>query len=82
VTKAEIMDVLLTNLQATVPDLKDVRVEPHQSMTEVGAKSLDVVDVVSTTMRQLKVKIAREDLAKIKTVGALVDALYTAQPKA
>jgi acyl carrier protein len=73
------MDALMKNLREAVPDLKNVEVLPTQSMIEVGAKSLDVVDVVSTTMRQLKVKIAREDLVKIKTVGALVAALHAAQ---
>jgi acyl carrier protein len=80
--KAEIMTVLMKNLKQAVPDLTVDTLQPTQSMKEVGANSLDIVDVVSTTMRQLKVKIPREQLSTIKTVGALVDALHAAQPKA
>jgi acyl carrier protein len=78
--KPDILKTLVKNLKQAVPDLKG-EIQPHQSMTEVGATSLDVVDVVSTTMRELKVKIPRDELSNIKNVGQLVDALHAAQSK-
>jgi acyl carrier protein len=80
--KSEILTVLTKNLKQAIPDLKDVTLDPSKSMTDSGANSLDIVDVISSTMRELKVKIPREQLLDLKTIGGLVDALYAAQKKA
>ncbi|MCK5797921.1 MAG: acyl carrier protein, partial [Deltaproteobacteria bacterium] len=42
----------------------------------LGANSLDIVEVVSSSMRQLKVKVPRSELANLEDIGALVDLLY------
>ena len=75
-SKEEIMGVLMKHLQATVPEIDTSKIKSSQSMTEVGANSLDIVETVSATMRELKVKIPREDLANLNDVGALVDAIH------
>jgi acyl carrier protein len=77
--KKQIFEMLLNNLQETIPDLADTKVELHQTMAEIGANSLDVVEVVSTTMREVKVRLPRETLQDLANVGALVDALHDAQ---
>ncbi len=79
--KPEILKMLVKNLKQVVPDVDESKIDVKKSMMEVGANSLDVVDVVSTTMRELKVKIPRESLGKLKNVGDLVDALHDAQTK-
>jgi acyl carrier protein len=79
--KQVILSVLVKHLKLAVPDLANANIDPKASMTEIGANSLDVVDVVSSTMRELKVKIPRDQLSNLKSVGELVDALHAAQPK-
>jgi acyl carrier protein len=81
VEKQAIYNLLIKNLQETVPAVKGKKIEMNQSMLEIGANSLDVVEVVSQTMRELKVKIPRDKLGELKNVGQLVDALHAAQPK-
>jgi len=42
-------------------------------MADLGANSLDIVEIVSNTMRDLKIKIPRDELAKINTMNGLVE---------
>jgi acyl carrier protein len=43
----------------------------------LGANSLDIIEVVSLSMRELKVKVPRAELAKLTNLEGLVDLLYT-----
>jgi acyl carrier protein len=45
-------------------------------MKELGANSLDIVEVVSCAMRELKVKVPRSELSKLTNVDGLVDLLH------
>jgi acyl carrier protein len=49
-----------------------------KSMKELGANSLDMVEIVSCAMRELKVKVPRAELAKLTNIGGLVDLLHDA----
>ena len=75
----EILAVLIKNLKATVPGVSTDDLDRSKSMMDVGANSLDVVEVVSATMRELQVKIPRDQLSKMNNVGDLVDALHAAK---
>jgi len=48
------------------------------SMKDLGINSLDIVEVVSASMRELKVKVPRSELSKLTDVNGLVDLLYKA----
>jgi hypothetical protein len=39
--------------------------------------SLDIVEVVSCSMRELKVRVPRSELAKLRDIGGLVDLLHS-----
>lgn len=52
------------------PDL-----DPARRFTDYGANSLDIVEIVSGTMRELKVKIPRVELSDIQNIDGLIDKL-------
>lgn len=56
-------------------DIEAVGIDTSQSMVDLGANSLDIVEVVSSTMRELRIKIPRENLQNIPNVDGLVDVL-------
>jgi len=58
-----------------VEGLDEKTVDPDKSMKELGANSLDIVEVVSRSMRELKVKVPRSELATLTNVNGLVDLL-------
>ena len=45
-------------------------------MKDYGANSLDIVEVVSGAMRELKVKVPRTELNKLTNVDGLVGLLH------
>lgn len=79
VSKDEIFAVVRKHLLDICPDIDAVAIEPDVSMKDLGASSLDMVEVVSCSMRELAVRISRQDLADIKDIGVLVDRLYEAE---
>lgn len=73
-TKAEVIDVITKHIHENLEDLEVEEIDPGKSMMEYGADSLDVIEVVSCSMRELKIKIPRTELSDIKTIGELAEA--------
>ena len=74
--KEEILNVIKKNIVAAVDDISESDIDPMKSMAEYGASSLDVVEVVSNSMRQLKIKIPRTELADIKNIDELANKFF------
>jgi acyl carrier protein len=75
-TKDEILNLVKKHLMDNLEDLNEKDFDPTKSMKAMGANSLDIVEVVSCTMRDLKVKVPRSELSKLTNVQELVDMLY------
>ncbi len=73
-----IQSVVLRHLERSVDTLDIATIDPQRSMKEYGANSLDIVEVVSATMRELRVKVPRNQLGKIGNIDELVDAIHAA----
>jgi polyketide biosynthesis acyl carrier protein len=76
VDREEIASIVRKHLMEVVGDLKDADIDMSRSMKEFGANSLDLVDVVSSAMRELKVKVPRSELGRLTNMNGLVDLLY------
>lgn len=82
-TRDQIQAVVIKHLCDAVDGLKPESVDPDKSMKDLGANSLDIVEIVSSSMREIKVKIPRSELAKLTNITGLVDLLHrTATEKA
>lgn len=82
-TRDEMMVVVKKNLCEAVEGLTAEAIDPTKSMKDLGANSLDIVEIVSSSMRELKVKVPRSELAKLSNLDDLVNLLYkTASEKA
>jgi polyketide biosynthesis acyl carrier protein len=75
VTREKILDIVKEHLMDNLEDLDAADFDPARSMKDMGANSLDIVEVVSCTMRDLKIKVPRTELAKLTNVNELVDLL-------
>jgi acyl carrier protein len=76
VEREEIASIVRKHLIDVVVDLKESDIDMSRSMKEMGATSLDMVEVVSLTMRELKVKVPRSQLSKLTNMDGLVDLLH------
>lgn len=77
-TRDDILEIIKTNFVEIIEDLDPADLDPSKSMKDYGATSLDMVEVVSASMRELRVKIPRADLNEITNIDGLVDALHNA----
>ncbi len=77
VTKEQVLEIVKGHLLDLLEDeLEEEDFDPAKSMKDLGANSLDIVEVVSSAMRDLKVKIPRSELSKLTNVQELVDMLF------
>ena len=77
-SREEVLEVVKSHMEDTVEELEGVEIDTSKSMKDLGANSLDIVEVVSCSMRELKVKVPRSELNKLENVDQLVDMLHKA----
>jgi polyketide biosynthesis acyl carrier protein len=77
-TRAEVLAVVTRHIQDVSEDLASTAIDAAVSMKDLGINSLDIVEVVSASMRELKVKVPRSELSKLTNIEGLVDLLYAA----
>ena len=77
-TREHVLSVVVKHLMDAVDGLDASAVDATKSMKDLGANSLDIVEVVSRSMRELKVKVPRSELSKLTDIAGLVDTLYAA----
>ncbi|MFB6350804.1 MAG: phosphopantetheine-binding protein [Bradymonadaceae bacterium] len=71
--KSEIVSLLQEELAEQLDGVEKQDLAPDLSMRDFGANSLDVIEVVTSVMRQLDIKIPRSKLADIETINGLAD---------
>jgi acyl carrier protein len=77
-----VLEVVTRHLVDTIEELEGVEIDPAKSMKDLGANSLDIVEVVSCSMRELKVKVPRSELNSLENINQLVELLHkTVQEK-
>ena len=74
----DIFAVIKKHLIDICPDIDEEKITPNVSMKDLGASSLDMVEVVSCSMRELGVRVPRQELSSIKDIQGLADLLQTA----
>ena len=71
----EVLDVVKKHM-VDVLEIDPQAIDPQVSMKALGANSLDIVEVVSSSMRELRVKVPRSELSKLTNIDGLVDLLH------
>lgn len=72
-TKEKIIEVISKNIIENLDDLENETIDPKKSMKDYGANSLDMIEVVSCSMRELNIKVPRAELADIEDIDQLAD---------
>jgi polyketide biosynthesis acyl carrier protein len=75
-TRDDVLTVVRKHVLAALDDLAPEAFDPAKSMKDLGANSLDIVEVVSRSMRELRVKVPRSELSKLSNINELVDLLH------
>ncbi len=76
-TRDEVQNVVRKHTLEVLIDLDPRDFDPEKSLREVGAKSLDALEIVSASMKSLKIKVPRPELVSIKNLSELIDVFYS-----
>jgi len=78
--RAEIFAVLKKNMTEIIGGARGREIlETHRLLQDFDADSLEVVEVVSRTMKQVKIKVSRIRLNEANNIGELLDMFVAAQ---
>lgn len=78
-SKNEVLGLIMKHVKAAVPDFEGKTIETGKSYKDLGISSLDLVEIISNTMRDMKVKIPPTELANVKTTDDLIALLLKAK---
>ena len=73
VTRDEMFAVVKSNIQEIVEGAKGIDIKETDSMRDFGADSLEIVEVVSRSMKDLKIKVPRTELSGARSPTDLLD---------
>ncbi len=72
-TKPEVLEVIKEVIEDNLDDIAAGDIDPQKTMKDYGANSLDMIEVVSCSMRELSIKVPRAELAEIENIDSLAD---------
>lgn len=71
--REQILLVVKANIRAIVEGARVRPILETNSMRDFGADSLEIVEVVSRSMNQLRIRVPRSRLVNVNTIGDLAD---------
>lgn len=74
--KDRVFEIVKKNILELLKELNPEYITPQASMRNLGANSIDRVDVIIGSLEALSLKIPLTELAKLQNIGELVDFLY------
>jgi polyketide biosynthesis acyl carrier protein len=74
--KEEIFNVIKSNTVRILPDVRPEDVTIEASLTDLGANSIDRVEIVMYSLQELGLKIPTPELHGLKNLKGLVDLFH------
>lgn len=71
----QVLNVVIKHIKLNIDGPEELLIDTSKSMKVLGVSSLDTVEIVSASMRELKVRIPRVELANVSSIDELVDLL-------
>ena len=75
-TRQDVLAIVKKHIVDVGEGLTADQIDPAVSMKDLGINSLDIVEVVSCSMREMKVKVPRSELSRLTNIDELVDLLH------
>lgn len=72
-SREQIFAVVKTNINEIIASADGKEISEASSMRDFGADSLEIVEVVSRSMKQLRIRVPRTELIGLQNLGELVD---------
>ncbi len=72
----QVAAVVLKHISGAREGLQMKDIDTTQSLKDYGVNSLDMVEIVSRSMREMKVKVPRAELRTLTNINGLIDLLH------
>ncbi len=74
-TKEQVYEVVKTAIVEVLPDLNSDMISIEKQLKDLGANSIDRMEVVTISMEKLALKIPLMSFAQVSNIESLVDVL-------
>lgn len=74
--KEAIVEMLVRNIREVLPGLEDYSFQSADTLTDLGADSVDRAEIISLMLEELSLRIPRVELAGVSNLGELVEVLH------
>ncbi|MDR3602272.1 MAG: acyl carrier protein [Desulfosporosinus sp.] len=74
--KENVFQVIKSSIVEILPEISTNQIVISVSLQDLGANSIDRMDIIIKSMERLGVKIPLVELAKVNNIQGLVDILY------
>ncbi len=71
--RTQVFDVIKSKIHLVIEGTREKDIVESDSMVDYGADSLEIVEVVSRSMKELKIKVPRTELSTAANLGELID---------
>jgi len=71
--REEVLSKLLKICKEAVPELGGGKLDPNKTYRELGINSLDLMQILTVAMKELKAKIPTAQLSEVTTLNGLAD---------
>jgi polyketide biosynthesis acyl carrier protein len=75
-TKEQIFKIIKESVIEVLPDINDEDIKIEGSLKELGANSIDRLDITVMCMEALQIKVPMMEFGRVKNIQGLVDLLY------
>jgi polyketide biosynthesis acyl carrier protein len=76
ITRDSIFNIIVQHTCEVIPELESHSIVETDRLADLGANSMDRVDIVMMTLESLSLQIPLIELAKAKSIGEFTDLLY------
>jgi polyketide biosynthesis acyl carrier protein len=78
-TQTQVFELVKKNILEILPKTQADLIVPEQSLADLGANSVDRMEIVTLSMEDLGVKIPLMSFARVFNIESLVEVLFTNQ---
>lgn len=79
--REQIKDVVIKHIKLNIDGIENIEIDPAKAMADYDASSLDIVEIVSASMRELQISVPRTEMGNLKNINDLVDMFFAVKNK-
>lgn len=72
-TREEVVAIIQKHIVEQIEDVEYDDLEFAETFRDFGANSLDMLEVVTASMREINIKVPRAELAEVESIDQLAD---------